>query len=153
MLIDSHAHLTDHRFEKDRDEIIRNLMRDGIEKVITSGGDMESNCAAASLAEKYDTIYASVGINCGRQNDYNMIDKIRLYLRSKKIVAIGEIGLDYHHFPDEKEIQYIPLYSDYDHFSAIKHFDYYITLSNDYTANHVLRLYLFSHSQLLLLHM
>lgn len=105
MLIDCHAHLSDHRFDKDRDEIIRNLNRDGIKKVITSGGDLESNAAALLLAEQYDAIYASVGINCGRQNDYNLIDSIKIYLNSKKVSAVGEIGLDYHHFPDEKEIQ------------------------------------------------
>jgi TatD DNase family protein len=105
MLIDSHAHLHDPKFNRDREEVIRNLKKDGIDIVINSGGGRDSNKAAVALAEKYDNIYATVGMNCGGEDEYKIIDEIRPLLKHKKVVAVGEIGLDYHHYPDEKEIQ------------------------------------------------
>lgn len=105
MLIDSHAHLHDPKFNRDREEVIRSLKKDGIEIVINSGGGRDSNKAAVALAEKYDNIYATVGMNCGGEDEYKVIDEIRPLLKHKKVVAVGEIGLDYHHYPDEKEIQ------------------------------------------------
>lgn len=105
MLIDSHAHLHDPKFNRDREEVIRSLKKDGIDIVINSGGGRDSNKAAIALAEKYDNIYATVGMNCGGEDEYKIIDEIRPLLKHKKVVAVGEIGLDYHHYPDEKEIQ------------------------------------------------
>jgi TatD DNase family protein len=66
MLIDSHAHLHDPKFNRDREEVIRNLKKDGIDIVINSGGGRDSNKAAVALAEKYDNIYATVGIELGK---------------------------------------------------------------------------------------
>lgn len=105
MIIDSHAHLTDKKFNRDRYDVINNLKRNGIDKVINSGGGRESNNASVVLAEKIDNIYATVGMNCGGEDEYKIIDEIRPLLKSRKVVAVGEIGLDYYHYPDEKEIQ------------------------------------------------
>ncbi|WP_425448129.1 TatD family hydrolase [Dethiothermospora halolimnae] len=105
MLIDSHAHLHDRKFDRDREKVIKNLKRDGIEKVINIGTSIRASKQAIDLAEKYDNIYATVGINCGGEEEYPTIPQLRPLLKSKKVVAIGEIGLDYHHYPDEKEIQ------------------------------------------------
>ena len=105
MFIDSHAHLTDRKFNRDREKVIRDLRRDGIEAVITAGTGVQTSKDAVALAEKYDNIYATVGVNCGGYEEYPTIDQIRPLLKSKKVIAIGEIGLDYHHYPDEKDIQ------------------------------------------------
>lgn len=105
MLIDSHAHLHNRKFNKDRHQVISSLTREGVELVINSGGGVESNMEAIKLAEKYDNIYATIGINCGGEDEYKEIPTILPSLKNKKVVALGEIGLDYHHYPDEKDIQ------------------------------------------------
>jgi len=105
MLIDSHAHLHDKRFKQDQEKVIQNLYNDGIELVINSGGGTQSNMDCIKVAEKYNNIYATVGINCGGEAEFNEIPKIYGLLKHPKVIAIGEIGLDYHHYPDEKEIQ------------------------------------------------
>lgn len=105
MLIDSHAHLHNKKFNKDREQIIKSLYQEGVELVINSGGGPESNIKALDLAKRYANIYATVGINCGGEDEWNEIPTIIPLLNHKKVVAIGEIGLDYHHYPNEKEIQ------------------------------------------------
>lgn len=105
MLIDSHAHLHDRKFDRDRDRLIKNLRKNGIEKVITIGTSFYASIAAVAVAEKYENIYATVGVNCGGVDEYPTIDRLEPFIKSKKVIAIGEIGLDYHHYPDEKEIQ------------------------------------------------
>lgn len=107
MLIDSHAHLTDDRFNKDRDNLIRDLAKDGLELVITSGGSLESSKAAAKLANKYSNIYASVGIHPVNTNfmDEKILSEIETLAKNKKVIAIGEIGLDYHYDTTPKNIQ------------------------------------------------
>ncbi len=107
MLIDSHAHLCSRKFDRDRDVVIKNLRKDGIDIVIESGGGPDSNRAAVALAEKYENIYATVGYNCaGPEMNYDILaDVKKIAQSSKKIVGFGEIGLDYHHYPDEKDIQ------------------------------------------------
>lgn len=99
MLIDSHAHLTDDRFKRDREAIIRSLGKDRLEAVITAGTSIKSSTAAISLARKYDNIYATVGIhpnNTDEMNEDTIITMAEL-AKDKKVVAIGEIGLDYHY--------------------------------------------------------
>jgi len=107
LLTDSHAHLHDRKFDRDRDLVIGNLAKDGIGLVIESGGGPESNKKAVALAEKHSNIYASVGYNCaGPEMNYDILEEVkRTALSSKKIVGFGEIGLDYHHYPDAKDVQ------------------------------------------------
>lgn len=99
MLIDSHAHLTYDRFNRDRHRLIKNLSNDGLEAVITSGSSLASSKAAASLAKKYKNIYACVGIhpNNTDEMDDNTISELALLAKDKNVIAIGEIGLDYHY--------------------------------------------------------
>lgn len=107
MLIDSHAHLCSRKFDRDRETVINNLTKDGIEIVIESGGGADSNRAAVALAEKHSNIYAAVGFNCvGPGMTFEKVEELKKFAaESKRIVGFGEIGLDYHHYPDEKEIQ------------------------------------------------
>lgn len=107
MLIDSHAHLDDERFDQDRDEIIRNLNNYGIELVINPGSDIPSSVKAVSLAKEYKNIYAAVGVH---PHDVKTMDDTTLELLSslannEKVVAIGEIGLDYHYDNSPRDLQ------------------------------------------------
>lgn len=107
MLIDSHAHLDDERFDEDRDKIIKDLTKDGISLVINPGADIASSVKAISLSEKYDNIYAAVGVHPHEVED--MDNDTLLVLKSlaqkEKVVAIGEIGLDYYYDNSPRDLQ------------------------------------------------
>ena len=103
---DSHAHYNDEQFENDRDELIEKMYKEGITKIIVAGSNVETSKEAIEIAEKYDFIYATAGIH---PQDIENIDKDILEIENlsthKKVVAIGEIGLDYHYTKDNKEEQ------------------------------------------------
>lgn len=112
-LFDSHSHLNDEKFDEDRDTIIGQIKEAGITKFITAGYSVESSSRASELANKYDFIYATSGIS---PNDipqaedelWNMLVQIEnLANENKKIVAIGEIGLDYYWEQNNKQLQKI----------------------------------------------
>ncbi|WP_297376498.1 TatD family hydrolase [uncultured Helcococcus sp.] len=107
-IIDSHAHLCDSRFDEDRQEIIDNLEKDKVKLVIIPGTDLESSLAAVDLANKNERIYALVGTHPHDAKDYTNETREsykKLALENKKVLAIGEIGLDYHYeySPVEKQ--------------------------------------------------
>ncbi|NLK44977.1 MAG: TatD family hydrolase [Tissierellia bacterium] len=99
MLIDSHAHLDDSRFDRDRDYIIKNLGKNGIVLVINIGADLKSSIASVSLAEKYPNIYGTVGVHphSAKDMDESTIEILRSLAKRDKVVAIGEIGLDFYY--------------------------------------------------------
>lgn len=107
MLIDSHVHLDDRRFDKDRDYIIRTLEESGVDLVINPGADISSSIKAVSLAEKYPNIYAAVGVHPhdAKTMDENTIELLRSFTNREKVIAIGEIGLDYHYDNSPRDIQ------------------------------------------------
>ena len=86
MLIDSHAHLDDRRFDNDRDMLIKNLKNNGIEMVINIGADLQSSIASVSLTEKYDNIYAAVGIHphSAKEMDNSTIEILRAFAKEIK---------------------------------------------------------------------
>lgn len=106
-MIDSHAHLDDPRFDKDREEVIKNLKKDNIDYVINIGADIESSRNSVKLADKYSNIYATVGIHPHDAKTYNDdIEKELIKLsENKKVVAIGEIGLDFYYDNSPRDIQ------------------------------------------------
>lgn len=107
MLIDSHAHLYDERYDEDRDEMIKKFQEDNLELVINIGADLESSKDSVLLSEKYDTIYAAVGVHPhdAKEMDDSSIDILRELSKQGKVVAIGEIGLDYHYDNSPRDIQ------------------------------------------------
>lgn len=107
MYFDSHAHYDDKRFDKDREELILSLKEKGVEKVVNIGADMKSSKNSINLAEKYDFIYATVGVHPHDVKNMNELDLEILaeMTKNKKVVAIGEIGLDYYYNHSEKEEQ------------------------------------------------
>ena len=107
MLFDTHTHLDDKKFDADRGELIASLKSQGISLLVNIGADMKSSQQSILLAEKYDFIYASVGVHpCDTKNltddDLNTLEKMA---KHEKVVAIGEIGLDYYWDEPEREIQ------------------------------------------------
>ncbi len=107
MLFDSHAHLDDHKFDADRDEIIAALKKSGISYVVNIGADIESSENSVNLADKYDFVYAAVGVHPydAEMADDALINKLKEMAKNKKVVAIGESGLDYHYEEADKEVQ------------------------------------------------
>ncbi len=110
-LFDSHCHLDDEKFNEDREELIPKLHEEGVDKLVSAGYSLEGSKNAIELAKKYDFIYATIGISPNDIPDTE--DELKkqlkelkeLYKTSKKIVAVGEIGLDYHWNTDNKELQ------------------------------------------------
>lgn len=108
MLFDSHAHLNDERFDDDREELIKSLKENKVEFVVNPGADIETSISAIKLSNQYDFIYAAVGVHPHDVGnlDENAIDTLRkLAVENDKVVAIGEIGLDYYYENSPKDVQ------------------------------------------------
>ena len=105
-MIDTHAHLDDHAYDKDRQQIIDNFEKDGIDFVINNSCDVEEMTAGFLLAQKYDKIYCTVGMHPYYPEKFTpkFVADMEEYAKSPKVVAVGEIGLDYH-LPCDKEAQ------------------------------------------------
>lgn len=107
MLIDSHAHLDGERFDNDRDRLINALKDAGVDLIINPGADLSSSIKAVSLSEQYDNIYAAVGVHphAAKEMDNSTIELLKSFTNRDKVVAIGEIGLDYHYDNSPRDIQ------------------------------------------------
>lgn len=110
-LFDSHAHLDDEKFKEDREEIIEQIKKSEVSKLISAGYSLEGSRQAKELAQEHDFIYATVGISPNdipqtEEELWIMLEEIKqLAKQNKKIVAIGEIGLDYYWNQENKELQ------------------------------------------------
>ena len=96
-IFDTHAHMDDPRFINDLDNIIEQQKKAGVTGIITSGSEMPSSRRSCELADKYDMIYASVGIypNETANVPEGYLAELKKMCQNKKVVAIGEIGMDY----------------------------------------------------------
>lgn len=99
MYFDSHAHLDDRRFSEDRQEIFADLKQAGFTGIMNVGCDLASSQRSIALAEEYDFVYASVGSHPDDADhvDGKLLDQYRQMAAHPKVLAIGEIGLDYHY--------------------------------------------------------
>ncbi len=99
MLIDTHAHLEMREFDEDREAMITRARDAGVEYIVTIGTTVESSRDAVLLAEKHDFIYAAVGVHPHEVKDilHPSYEMIRHLAKHRKVVAYGEIGLDYHY--------------------------------------------------------
>lgn len=99
MLFDTHAHFDDERFDADRDEVLKSLASYGVGNITNIGADMESSRMSVSLADKYDFVYAAVGVHPSEVSDLTEDDmqELKRLCENPKVRAIGEIGLDYHY--------------------------------------------------------
>ncbi len=107
MLFDTHAHLNDDRFNEDRDSVLLSLGENGVGAYCEIGYDMESSERAALLSEKYDFVYGAVGVHPHDSNDMTEEDipRLRELLHRHKVVALGEIGLDYYYDNSDRPTQ------------------------------------------------
>lgn len=98
MIFDTHAHYDDEAFDEDRDSLIAILKDNGITRVVNVGADLKGSRASVELADKYDFIYAAIGAHPDNANeiDDTGIATLKELSKNKKVVAIGEIGLDYY---------------------------------------------------------
>lgn len=107
MIIDSHAHYDDEAFDADRDALLQSLYAGGIEKVINVGANIEGSQASIALSEKYPFVYAAIGVHPSEVAELNE-DKLQwlsVTSNHEKVVAIGEIGLDYHYENTDRALQ------------------------------------------------
>ncbi len=102
-LIDSHTHPQFPQYDKDREEVIKKTLDEGI-GMICVGTDFETSQKAVELAHKYDGIYASVGLHPNERGEFNY-DKYSELAKNEKIVAIGETGLDYYRTEGEENLE------------------------------------------------
>lgn len=104
---DSHAHYNDEKFEEDRDELIKSIYNEGITKIINAGYSLESSKKALEIARKYDFMNVIVGISPNDIDEFKEEDLIEIenLAKNEKVVAIGEIGLDYYWNKENKELQ------------------------------------------------
>jgi TatD DNase family protein len=109
MFIDTHAHLFYPNFEEDLDEVIARAKQNHVEYILVPATDIKTSEQVIDLTEKYEMVYGAVGVHPHDTKNWNssFISKIEKLAKNKKIVAIGEIGLDYYYdfSPKEKQIE------------------------------------------------
>lgn len=107
LLVDSHAHLDGGQFAHDREATIQRAFDHGISHILTVGCDIESSAASVALAEKYANIYATVGVHPHDATEINpqSLEQLRQLLDHPKVVALGEIGLDFYRDRSPRDVQ------------------------------------------------
>ena len=104
-LIDSHAHLDGEKFADDRAAVVERALAAGVVKIITMGDSLESSARSVALTEEFDPVYAAVGIHPEEAQPMTAAtdDQLAAWAAQEKVVAIGEIGLDYYWEKDEEK--------------------------------------------------
>ena len=107
MLFDTHAHMDDRAFDEDRDALLASLPEQGIGLLMNPGCSLASSRNAVALAERYDYIYAAVGSHPDAADEVNdqVLAEYQALCKQEKVLAIGEIGLDYHYEDIPRERQ------------------------------------------------
>lgn len=98
-MIDTHAHLNDPKFEADLDDVIARAAAAGVERIVVCGYDVPSSAQAVEIAERYPGVFATVGVHPhdAKSWDERALREIRELSRRPEVIAIGEIGLDFHY--------------------------------------------------------
>lgn len=107
MIFDTHAHYDDEQFEQDREELLASMRNQNVGTIVNVSATLESCRRSIALAEKYPYIYAAVGIHpdeVGALNEETFAD-MKMLFGHKKVVAVGEIGLDYYWDNEPHEVQ------------------------------------------------
>ncbi len=107
MLFDSHCHLDDSRYDADRDDVLARAKEAGVAYIVNPGADLETSQNAVALAAQHPHIYAAVGIHPHDAKDMDdaVLQLIAHLARKPKVVAIGEIGLDFHYDFSPRDVQ------------------------------------------------
>ncbi|MCD7825732.1 MAG: TatD family hydrolase [Clostridiaceae bacterium] len=107
MIFDTHAHYDDAAFDQDRDALLQGMKEQGVGQIVDIGADIASTERAVALSGQYPFVYAAAGVHPSEtagltEEDMDFLCRIA---KKDKVVAIGEIGLDYHYDEPDKEIQ------------------------------------------------
>lgn len=107
MIFDTHAHYDDEAFDEDREEILTHMRERGVEYIVNVGASIASTAKTLELTEQYPFVYGAAGVHPSETAELTSgdIEWIREIANKEKIVAIGEIGLDYYWPEPDKEIQ------------------------------------------------
>ncbi len=109
MIFDTHAHLDSEDFEKDLDAVIKNLKDNDISLLVNPGCDLDTSKKSVELSNKYNFIYSAVGFHpheAKYMNDDNFQKIEKMAVEENKVVAIGEIGLDYYYDFSPRDVQH-----------------------------------------------
>jgi TatD DNase family protein len=106
-LIDSHAHLDFRQFDDDREKVIERARKAGVVTIVNIGTSPAGSRASVALAERYDFVYATVGVHPHDAGTVtpSVLDELRSLAQHRKVVAIGEIGLDYYRDLSPRPVQ------------------------------------------------
>lgn len=107
LLVDSHAHLDSGQYNSDREAVITRAAANGISHILTIGCDLASSQTSCELAQQYENVYAAVGVHPhdAKEIDETALNQLELLLAQPKVVALGEIGLDYYRDHCPRDIQ------------------------------------------------
>lgn len=105
-MIDTHAHINVEPLINNIENILENAKKNGVNKIVAIGMDYQTSIAAINLAEKYENIYAAVGVHPSYVDNSNHHQLDKLY-QHQKVIAVGEIGLDFYHTDRNKDKQLI----------------------------------------------
>lgn len=107
MYFDTHAHYDSSKFSVDRDEVIRAVYESGVSLIVDPGDTLERSADVVALANKYDFVYAAVGVHPEEYETWadDTVDRLRELAKNPKVVAIGEIGLDYYWDKEHTKLQ------------------------------------------------
>ncbi|MCH7588740.1 MAG: TatD family hydrolase [Chloroflexi bacterium] len=106
-LVDTHCHLTLDTFEKDRRKVIERALKEGVQRIVVPGIDIQSSREAVELAGEYPGLYAAVGVHPHRADTWNttVAEELVQLSQAKSVVAIGEIGLDFYRNFTARDVQ------------------------------------------------
>jgi TatD DNase family protein len=107
MFIDTHCHLEMNVFDKDRDRVVERARDAGVEYLITIGSDRKGNLQGLDVCHSFPCVYSAVGIHPhdAKTFDSELSSEIKQWIKEPKVIAIGEIGLDYHYMHSPREMQ------------------------------------------------
>lgn len=106
-IVDTHCHLDWNAFDADRDDVIKRAVDSGVTRLLTIGVDVPSSRRAVELAEQYAEVYAAVGVHPNDCADFDaaLLAEVRSLAQLDKVIAIGEIGLDYYWHKVDHDVQ------------------------------------------------
>ncbi len=108
-IFDSHAHYYDERFGQEREELLLRMNREGVAGILNAGCDLETSRRCLELAKAHPFLWAAAGIHPEQAGDFSLdtdwLSPIEALLQEERVVALGEIGLDYHYDTPPREVQ------------------------------------------------
>ncbi len=107
MLVDTHCHLNFDLFNEDRDQVVERARQAGVDRIVNPGVDLDTSRSAIRLAARYPQVYAAIGVHPNDILDWDgrFLTQLRELADSPKVVAIGEIGLDYYRDKTPHDLQ------------------------------------------------